>query len=398
MTHRRLPVVVLTIVILATWACAMPQVETPEVPTPTFALPAPSPKLPTAAPPVPPSGSGAGFLSPDLAGLYERVNPGVVAILVYPGSPGDSTIPTGQGSGFVVDAEGHIITNHHVVEGAGNIEIDFPSGYKAWATLVGSDIDSDLAVLEVDVPQEVLSPLPLADSDALRVGDVVVAIGNPFGLSGTMTVGIVSALGRTLQTERTSGAGPAFRAGAIIQTDAAINPGNSGGPLINVNGEVVGVNRAIRTEAFTVTGDAANSGVGFAIPSNLTRRVVETIIEGGSFKYPYLGISSPSENTWNLRTLEEYGLPPDAAGVYITCVTPGGPADLAGVNGARPCDDPSLAPGGDLIIAIGDHAVSSMDDLVSYLVSHTQVGEEVTLTILRDGEELEIRATIGARP
>jgi 2-alkenal reductase len=213
-----------------------------------------------------------------------------------------------------------------------------------------------------------------------------------------MTVGVVSALGRTLQTERTTEAGAAFRAGAIIQTDAAINPGNSGGPLINFNGEVVGVNRAIRTEAFTVTGDAVNSGVGFAIPSNVTRKVAEAIIEGGTFKYPYLGISSPSENAWNLWTLEELGLPPDASGVYITCVTPGGPADLAGVNGAQPCDNPSLVPGGDLLIAIGDHAVISMDDLVSYLVSHTEVGEEVTLTVLRDGNELQLQATIGARP
>jgi 2-alkenal reductase len=213
-----------------------------------------------------------------------------------------------------------------------------------------------------------------------------------------MTVGIVSALGRTLQTERTAGSGAAFRAGAIIQTDAAINPGNSGGPLINLNGEVVGVNRAIRTEAFTVTGDAANSGVGFAIPSNLTRAVVEAIIEGGSYQYPYLGISSPSEEAWNLRTLEEFGLPPDVAGVYITCVTPGGPADLAGIRGATTCSDPSLAPGGDLIVAIGDHTLSSMDDLVSYLVSHTQVGEEVTLTVLREGEEVEVAVSIGARP
>jgi 2-alkenal reductase len=373
-------------------------VETPELPTPTAAPGVASPDFPTAPPPAPPSSSGGGYLTPDLVALYERVNPGVVAILVYPGSPGDSTIPTGQGSGFVVDSEGHIVTNHHVIEGAGDIEIDFPSGYKAWASIVGSDTDSDLAVLDVDVPQDVLSPLPLADSDALRVGEVVVAIGNPFGLSGTMTVGIVSALGRTLQTERTTGSGAAFRAGAIIQTDAAINPGNSGGPLINLNGEVVGVNRAIRTEAFTVTGDAANSGVGFAIPSNLTRAVVEAIIEGGSYQYPYLGISSPSEEAWNLRTLEEFGLPPDVAGVYITCVTPGGPADLAGIRGATTCSDPSLAPGGDLIVAIGDHTLSSMDDLVSYLVSHTQVGEEVTLTVLREGEEVEVAVSIGARP
>jgi len=398
MTLRRLPTLAIAIMILATWACAIPQPEAPEIPTPSSPPPTFAPKLPTAAPPVLLPDSRGGLLAPDLTALYERVNPGVVAILTYPGAPGDSSLPTGQGSGFVVDTEGHIITNHHVVDGAGDIEIDFPSGYKAWATLVGSDMDSDLAVLDVDVPQEVLAPLRLADSDALKVGEMVVAIGNPFGLSGTMTVGVVSALGRTLQTERTTEAGAAFRAGAIIQTDAAINPGNSGGPLINLHGEVVGVNRAIRTEAFTVTGDAVNSGVGFAIPSNVTRKVAEAIIEGGTFKYPYLGISSPSENAWNLWTLEELGLPPDASGVYITCVTPGGPADLAGVNGAQPCDNPSLVPGGDLLIAIGDHAVISMDDLVSYLVSHTEVGEEVTLTVLRDGNELQLQTTIGARP
>ncbi|MCJ7513903.1 MAG: trypsin-like peptidase domain-containing protein, partial [Anaerolineales bacterium] len=208
------------------------------------------------------------------AAHYQQLSPGVVAILTYSdvGAPHDGRIPTGQGTGFVIDDQGHILTNHHVVEGAREIEVDFPQGIKAWAELLGKDPDSDLAVLQVDLPASHLVPLPLGDSDSVRVGDPVAAIGNPFGLAGTMTVGIVSALGRTLESERQAPGGSAFSAGGIIQTDAAINPGNSGGPLLNQGGQVIGVNRAIRTENFTVSGDAANSGVGFAIPINIVKR------------------------------------------------------------------------------------------------------------------------------
>jgi 2-alkenal reductase len=333
----------------------------------------------------------------NLADIYDRVYPGVVTIWTYSDSSGDgNTRPLGQGSGFVVDQDGHIMTNQHVVEGASDIEVDFPSGLKAWAELIGTDPDSDLAVLKVDVPQDGLFPIPLGDSDQVRVGDFVIAVGNPFNYEGTMTLGIVSSKGRTLESVNPAPGGAYFSAGDLIQTDAAINPGNSGGPLINMNGEVIGVNRAISTESFSATGSPVNSGVGFAIPVNIVRNVLPHLISDGSYEYPYLGIQSLGE--WNLRTIELLGLPADALGAYITCVTEDSPADEAGLIGAGSCGDPDLNPGGDLIIAIDNHAISRFSELLSYLLKNTEVGQVVTLTVLRDGETTDIPLTIGARP
>jgi S1-C subfamily serine protease len=336
----------------------------------------------------------------DLVQLYNLVNPGIVTIWTFMdlGSSISSTTPSGQGSGFVIDLEGHIVTNQHVIADAGEIEVDFPSGYRVWASVVGTDPDSDLALLKVDIPAEELHPLYLGDSDSVKVGEFVVAIGNPFGLSGTMTVGIVSALGRTLESERQAPTGGLFTAGAIIQTDAAINPGNSGGPLLNMKGEVIGVNRAILTENFTVAGDPTSSGVGFAVPVNIIKRVLPAILENGSYDYPYLGISSISGDSMNLIVLEELGLPANARGAYVTCVTSGGPADEAGIIGASSCTNTALQPGGDLIIAIDDVPVIEFNDLLTYLILETEPGEEVTLTVLRDGEEVEIPLMIGTRP
>jgi S1-C subfamily serine protease len=336
----------------------------------------------------------------DLVQLYNLVNPGVVTIWTFVdlGLPLGNSTPSGQGSGFVIDLEGHIITNQHVITDAEQIEVDFPSGFRAWASIVGTDPDSDLALLTVDVPVEELHPLPMGDSDTVRVGEFVVAIGNPFGLSGTMTVGIVSAIGRTLESERQAPTGGLFTAGAIIQTDAAINPGNSGGPLLNMRGEVIGVNRAIRTENFTATGDPTSSGVGFAVPVNIIKRVVPSIIEKGSYDYPYLGITSISGDVLNLIILEELDLPANTRGAYVTCVTPGGPAQEAGIIGASDCESTLLQAGGDLIIAIEDVRVFEFNDLLTYLILETEPGEEVTLTVLRNGEEVEIPITIGVRP
>jgi len=336
----------------------------------------------------------------DLAALYAKVSPGVVTIWNFAdlGPPHSDTAPAGQGSGFVIDKNGHIVTNQHVVAGAQEIEIDFPSGIKTWAELVAVDPDSDLALLKVDLPADSLTPLPLGDSDLVRVGERVVAIGNPFGLSGTMTSGIVSALGRTLDSEHASPGGQPFSAGDIIQTDAAINPGNSGGPLLNLQGEVIGVNRAIRTESFTVSGDAASSGVGFAVPVNIIRRVVPALIADGNYTYPYLGVSSLDEQQLNLKILELLGLPEAASGAYVTCVTSGGPADRAGVRGAGSCDSANLAPGGDLIIAVDGVRVHQFGELLSYLLNHASVGQQVVLKVLRGDRELEIPVTLGPRP
>jgi 2-alkenal reductase len=332
-----------------------------------------------------------------LAELYARVNPGVVTIYVF-GPPHPADVPFGQGSGFVIDREGHIVTNQHVVSGADEIEVDFPTGFRAWATLLGTDPDSDLAVLRVEVPPEVLVPIPLGDSDTVVVGDQVVAIGNPFGLSGTMTVGVVSAIGRVLQSERQAPGGGTFSAGDLIQTDAAINPGNSGGPLLNLSGQVIGVNRAITTESFSATGSAVNSGVGFAIPVNIVRRVVPAIIQNGSYDYPYLGITSLGDSNFNLPQLELLKLPPETVGVYVTCVVANGPADKAGLVGAGSCGESEQRPGGDLITAIDGTPVASFSDLISYLVSEAAVGDEVVLTVVRNGTVLEVRLILEPRP
>jgi 2-alkenal reductase len=228
------------------------------------------------------------------------------------------------------------------------------------------------------------------------VGQTVIAIGNPFGLSGTMTVGIVSAKGRTLESLRQTEAGSFFTAGDIIQTDAAINPGNSGGPLINLKGEVIGVNRAIRTTGATPTGDPVNSGIGFAISGNIVRRVVPVLIEKGVYDYPYLGVTSREDLT--LEMIEELGLPRQT-GAYITSVTPGGPADQAGLRGgSQPTSFPGLTKGGDLIIAIDGRPVTSFGEMLSYLINTKSPGDEITLTVLRNGIEKEVKLTLGKRP
>jgi 2-alkenal reductase len=336
----------------------------------------------------------------DLSQLYQTISPGVVSIVIYADEgPHSESFPVGQGSGFVFDDLGHIVTNQHVIDGASAIEVDFPSGLKAWAEVIGSDPNSDLAVIWVDISPDLLYPLPLSQPNSLNIGDTVVAIGNPFGLSGTMTVGIVSAMGRVLDSVNTTPEGGVFSAGDLIQTDAAINPGNSGGPLLNLQGQIVGVNRAIRTEVFTVSGEAANSGVGFAIPVDILRRVVPEIIETGQYQAPYLGISTLDESFWNLRTIEALGLPLEATGAYVTVVAADSPASEAGlIGGSQSTNIPTLRAGGDLIIAIDGLRVHTFSELLSYILTETEVDQTVVLTIIRDGEELDINLTIGARP
>jgi len=336
----------------------------------------------------------------NLTDLYTNVSPGVVTIKTFIDldSSFDTSIPYGQGSGFVIDTDGHIVTNQHVIEGAEDIEVDFPSGLRVWAELVGVDLDSDLAVLKVDIPADQLTAIPLGDSSLVQVGQSVIAIGNPFGLDGSMTTGIISAIGRTLDSQRTSPGGQLFTAGDLIQTDAAINPGNSGGPLLNTSGEVIGVSRAIATESFSTSGSAVNSGVGFAIPINILKRVLPSLIAEGTHDYPYLGISSLSAQNWNLKVLEEIELPADASGAYVTCVTPDGPADRAGIIGAGSCSAASLLPGGDLIIAIDDFPILEFNDLLSFLITETSVGDTIIIHVLRDGTEVEIPLSLEARP
>jgi 2-alkenal reductase len=320
--------------------------------------------------------------------LYESVSPGTVAIIT----------DKGQGSGFVYDAQGHVITNYHVIEGATTVEVRFTSGYMAYGTIIGTDLDSDLAIIKVDASAEELHPLPLGDSESLKVGQTVVAIGNPFGLNSTMTVGIISALGRTLDSAHQTTDGNFFTAGDIIQTDAAINPGNSGGPLFNINGEVIGINRAIRTTNFTETGEPINSGIGFAISINMIKRVAPVLITNGKYDYPFLGISSlPSENM-TLPVIDALGLK-SYTGAYVTDVVSGGPAEKAGiVPGNAPTNINKLLGGGDLIVAIDGREVRTFDEMLAYLITNKGPGDSVVLQVLRGSEKVDVTVVLGSRP
>lgn len=325
-----------------------------------------------------------------LVEVYELVNPGVVSIRGING--GDNSL----GSGFVVDQEGHIVTNYHVVEGADQLEIAFPSGKKTRAEVLGTDLDSDIAVIKVELDPADLHPLYLSDSDLIRVGQTVVAIGNPFGFRGTMTVGIVSGLGRSMESLHDAPGGGVFSAGDIIQTDAAINPGNSGGPLINLNGEVVGVNRAIYTNNFSSSGDPVSSGLGFAISINIVKRVLPALIAEGEYAYPYVGITSI--NDLSLLQQEALNLT-RATGVYVNRITTGSPAERAGlIGGSLSTAYPDLRAGGDLIIAIDGYEVLTFADFIGYIIKNKSPGDQIQVTVVRDGEVVEIELTLGERP
>lgn len=319
--------------------------------------------------------------------LYEQVMPGIVSIQVQ------TEEGQGVGSGIVFDTQGHVVTNEHVVSGAKSIEVDFYSGYKAYAKVIGVDLDSDLAVLKVEAPESEFHPLVLADSNQVRVGQAVVAIGAPFGLSGTMTTGIISSLGRTLPSGRASPGGGRFSAADLIQTDAAINPGNSGGPLLNLKGEVVGINRAIRTESSNASGEPLNSGIGFAIASNIIRRVAPGIITNGKYDYPYIGMSSV--DNLPLEQIAQLGLK-SHQGIYVVEVIAGGPAEKAGLRGSN--NQSAASAGGDLIIAIDGLPVKNFNELMRYLVSNKSPGDQVVLTVLRGDEKVDLTITLGKRP
>ena len=323
--------------------------------------------------------------------LYEAVNQGVTSITVY----ADNAV-IGQGSGFLFDNEGHILTNYHVIEGANQFEVAFANGARERAGLVGTDLDSDIAVLKIDAKLDDVMPLPLGDSDKVKVGEYVAAIGNPYGLSGTMTVGIVSARGRLLDSLRSAPSGGFFTAPDLIQTDASINPGNSGGPLLNLNGEVIGINRAIRTDDGG-NGTISNTGIGFAIPIDIVKRVVPYLIRDGRYDYPYLGIVS--RETLTLLDKETLGLDSKSTGAYVIDVAPDGPADKAGIRGANTEDlYEDLPPGGDLIIAMNDEPVRDFSDLLAYLVTNTSPGDTIDVTVVRENEELVLPVILDKRP
>ena len=325
-------------------------------------------------------------LQDQLVAVYEQVNPAVVHIFVY-NTFDDQEFPLGTGSGFVFNSDGYIITNNHVVADGDAFEVIFADGYRSRAEIVGTDVDSDLAVIKVESLSPTAQPIALGDMNELHVGQFVIAIGNPFGEAGSMSIGIISGLGRTLDSQRTVEGGGRYSLPQVIQTDAAINPGNSGGPLLNLRGEVIGVNSAIRTETGT------NSGVGFSIPVNAVKRIVPNLIANGSYVYPYLGIRM---QTLDIETAEELGIP-YTSGAYILDISADAPAAAAGLI-ASGINNFGALPGGDLIIAINGTEITSSDGLISYLVFETEAGQTVDLTIVRDGKEMTVPLTLGERP
>lgn len=341
--------------------------------------------------------------------IYAKVNPSVVNIQAETTTPTtNSTTPpnhfglNGQvpqiasGSGFVWDKQGHIITNNHVIAGADLITITFSDNTMVEAKVIGSDVYSDLAVLKVGVDPSRLFPVELADSTQVKVGQIAIAIGNPFGiLQGSMTQGIVSAIGRTIvsgqdnTSQQTMGQ---YTIPDIIQTDAAINPGNSGGVLVDIEGKIIGVTSAIETTTGT------NTGVGFVIPASIVNKVVPQLISSGSYKYSWLGISG---KTLTPDLAKAMSLSTTQQGALVITVLSGGPADKAGLLASTQQTTLSGQPvpiGGDIITAINGQTVRGFDDVISYLFNNTSVGQSVTLTILRQGKVQDIKITLGERP
>jgi S1-C subfamily serine protease len=312
--------------------------------------------------------------------LYARVSPAVVCITA------SQRFGECIGSGFVIDQQGHIITNNHVAVAEERLLVTLADERTVPAEIVGTDPGSDLAVLKIDVPAEELTVAELGDSATLQVGQRAIAIGNPFGLERTVTTGVISSLGRTLSRSDSD-----FVIAEVIQTDAAINPGNSGGPLLDSQGKVIGVNSAI------VSTSGSSSGVGFAIPVDIVKRVVPELIASGRYRHPWLGVTG---RTISPEMVEEADLPVET-GVLIFGVEAGSPAEKGGLRGGDRqvvVSGIPMAIGGDIIVAIDGVQVRRFDDMVNYLASQTSVGDEVTLTVVRDGQKVEVRLTLEERP
>ena len=301
-----------------------------------------------------------------------------------PDSPGDENV-TSLGSGFVFDKEGRIITNHHVVQDSKSVDVTFIDGNRYVASVIGSDPFNDVAVIKITQNvSEKLRPLILGNSSVVEVGDQVIAIGNPYGLAGSMSLGIVSQKGRLISTE-----GSAFSIPSVIQTDALINPGNSGGPLLNIQEEVIGMNTA------GVLSDSGGfSGIGLAVPSNTISKIVPVLNSKGNYTHPWLGVSAStltSKLTENFENLSR-----DFKGVYVDLITKDGPADKAGLRGST-TDQYGDKHGTDIITAVDNHNVTYMEDLVSYLDENKKPGEKLNLTVLRNQSYLDIGVLLGDR-
>ena len=294
---------------------------------------------------------------------------------------------TGEGSGFIWDTEGNIVTNYHVVASASIVDVEFADGSQYPASVIGLDPNSDLAIIKVNSNGKILTPLNLGDSTNVKVGNHTIVIGSPFGQEFSMSSGIVSAIKRTVPSQNTL-----FSIPNVIQTDAAINPGNSGGPLLDIDGNVIGINSQI------ISKSGGNQGIGFAIPINSVKKIIPTLIKGEKFEYPYIGITGMDLNP-NLK--KALAIDSNIKGVMIVDVVKGSPADLGGLSGytGTVSDNVNSYPsGGDILTAINTIPIKSMSDLLSLLFSDYSPGDSITFTILRDSDSLDLDITLISRP
>lgn len=336
----------------------------------------------------------ANAMESQVEAVYEATSPSVVNITnrtyIYSRFMG-SQEQEGTGSGFVYDVKGHILTNYHVIEDADEILVTLSDGQVFSAELVGSDSTNDLAVLHIDAGDSLPAPLALGDSDDLKVGQTVLAIGNPFGLQQTLTTGVVSALGRVIESPEDN-----QFIGEAIQTDAAINPGNSGGPMLDLQGRVIGINSQILSTS------GSSAGIGFAVSSNTALRVVPKLIEQGYYPHATIGAEMVELTSANIQVLEQAGVDvPTDSGLLVLSTTAGGPADEAGLQAARQWlryGHYQIPVGGDVITAIDGKPLTDLETLTVYLETEKTIGDGVTLTVNRDGEELSLPVTLGEQP
>lgn len=387
--HRLFVLAAFLVLAIGLVACGLPAAVLPTA-TP---VPAPPP-TPTTAPAVLPTVPPEAFneLEARLEAVYAMASPAVVNITTRVITYDFFMQPVpqeGTGSGFLYDDQGHIVTNYHVVEGAEEVVVTLSDGRSFQAEVVGTDPSTDLAVLRIPA-QDLPAPLPLADSDQLRVGQIVIAIGSPFGQVGTMTMGIISALGRVIESPNGRFIGEA------IQTDAPINPGNSGGPLLDLQGRVIGVNSQI------ISPSQASAGIGFAISSNTVRRVVPHLITRGRYPHPWLGIQVLALSPEWRQALQRAGMEiPVQEGLLVLSVVRGSPADRAGIRGGTQVvriGGYRIPVGGDIIVSINGHPVPSLRELTVYLDTRTQVGQQVEVRLIRDGREMSVPVVLGERP
>jgi len=330
------------------------------------------------------SASAALYDAQTVSAIYKSASPAVVEIEVTEKTTGyfGQSYSEGLGSGFLIDSSGYIITNNHVVESASDVSVLFTDGNNVTATVVGTDSSHDLALIKVDASAvSGITPLKLGDSDEVEIGETVIAIGNPYGLQNTVTVGVISGLDRTLSSSDIS---TGSNLDNMIQTDASLNPGNSGGPLLNSSGEVIGVNTAI---------ESSSSNIGFAVPSNTVSQVLSSLKAGETIVRPWLGISGTALNTSKAESLNLSV----NQGVYVVSVISGSPAENAGIVAGGTDSNGTLTSGGDVITAIDGEKVTRVEELSSY-ISTKEVGDKVTLTVLRDGEYISVSATLAEWP